>query len=118
MATLPVIAVGVGVGVDYALYLLSVTLVGLRAGLPFADAYQRALGFTGKVVITAAITLAAAVSSWAFSPIKFQADMGVLLAFMFVGNMVGTLVLVPALGRFLLVPRAGREVRQLLRLPT
>ena len=53
------------------------------------------------------ITLALAVGTWAFSPIKFQADMGILLAFMFVWNMVGALVLLPALGHFLL--RAPRD---------
>ena len=44
--------------------------------------------------------------TWAFSPLKFQADMGILLAFMFLWNMVGALVLLPALGRFLLVKSA------------
>jgi predicted RND superfamily exporter protein len=102
VATLPVIAVGVGVGVDYALYLISVNQTGLRRGLPLSEAYRHALLFTGKVVVLAAITLGLAVFSWAFSPIKFQADMGVLLGFMFVWNMVGTLVLVPAAATFLL----------------
>jgi predicted RND superfamily exporter protein len=42
------------------------------------------------------------VATWYFSSIKFQADMGLLLAFMFLWNMLGALVLVPALARFLL----------------
>jgi uncharacterized protein len=45
------------------------------------------------------------VITWVASPIKFQADMGLLLAFMFLWNMLGALVLLPALGHFLLVPR-------------
>jgi hypothetical protein len=45
------------------------------------------------------------VATWIFSPIKFQADMGVLLAFMFVWNMVGALLLLPALAYFLLPAR-------------
>ena len=102
VATLPVIALGVGIGVDYALYLLSVQLAQQRAGVPLAEAYRRALQFTGKVVVLVGITLAAGVATWALSPIKFQADMGVLLAFMFVWNMVGAVVLIPALSRFLL----------------
>jgi predicted RND superfamily exporter protein len=106
VATLPVIALGVGIGVDYALYLLSVQLAQQRAGVPLAEAYRRALQFTGKVVVLVGVTLAAGVATWALSPIKFQADMGVLLAFMFVWNMVGAVVLIPALSRFLLPTKA------------
>jgi predicted RND superfamily exporter protein len=58
--------------------------------------------FTGKVVMLTGFTLAAAVFAWAFSPIKFQADMGELLAFMLLWNMLGALVLLPALASFLL----------------
>ena len=102
VATLPVIALGAGIGVDYALYLLSVQLAQQRAGLPLAAAYRRAVMFTGKVVGLVGITLAAGVITWAFSPIKFQADMGILLTFMFLWNMIGALVLIPALSHFLL----------------
>jgi predicted RND superfamily exporter protein len=102
VATLPVIALGVGIGVDYALYLLSVQLAQQRAGLSLTEAYRNAVGFTGKVVALVGITLAAGVVTWAWSPIKFQADMGILLTFMFIWNMVGALVLIPALSHFLL----------------
>jgi predicted RND superfamily exporter protein len=102
VATLPVIALGVGIGVDYALYLLSVQLAQQRAGLPLTDAYRSAVQFTGKVVALVGITLAAGVITWAWSPIKFQADMGILLTFMFLWNMLGALVLIPALSHFLL----------------
>ncbi len=111
VATLPVIAVGVGVGVDYALYLLSVQLVMQRRGETLAVAYRRSLEFTGKVVALVGLTMAAGVITWAWSPIKFQADMGILLAFMFLWNMVGALVLIPALSHFLLnpKPKAGQQ---------
>ena len=102
VATLPVIALGVGIGVDYALYLLSVQLALQRAGMPLAEAYKGALAFTGKVVALVGITLAASVVTWAWSPIKFQADMGILLTFMFLWNMIGALILIPALSHFLL----------------
>ena len=102
VATLPVTALGVGIGVDYALYILSVTLKHLRAGTSLSEAYYRALLFTGKVVMLTGVALSAAVMTWIFSPIKFQADMGVLLAFMFLFNMLGALVLLPALSFFLL----------------
>ncbi len=102
VATLPVVALGVGIGVDYALYLLSVQLAQQRLGVPLAEAYRRALQFTGKVVVLVGVTLAAGVATWALSPIKFQADMGILLAFMFLWNMVGAVVLIPALSHFFL----------------
>ena len=65
VATLPVIALGVGIGVDYALYLLSVQLAQQRAGVPLREAYQHALQFTGKVVALVGVTLAAGVVTWA-----------------------------------------------------
>ena len=108
VATLPVIALGVGIGVDYALYLLSVQLAQQRAGLPLTEAYKNAVQFTGKVVALVGVTLAAGVITWAFSPIKFQADMGILLTFMFLWNMLGALVLIPALSYFLLPTRSMR----------
>ncbi|MES2927571.1 MAG: MMPL family transporter [Pseudomonadota bacterium] len=104
VATLPVIALGVGIGVDYALYILSITLSQLREGKSLSEAYYRALLFTGKVVMLTGVTLAVGVITWVASPIKFQADMGLLLAFMFLWNMLGALVLLPALAHFLLKP--------------
>jgi predicted RND superfamily exporter protein len=101
VATLPVIALGVGIGIDYALYVMSMLLVYQRQGASLSEAYYRALVSTGKVVILTGVTLAIGVITWLFSPIKFQADMGVLLAFMFVWNMVGALLLLPALAYFL-----------------
>jgi uncharacterized protein len=106
VATLPVIALGVGIGVDYALYILSVTLSHLRDGKDLSEAYYRALLFTGKIVVLTGVTLGVGVATWALSPIKFQADMGILLAFMFVWNMLGALILLPALAAVLLVPAA------------
>jgi len=114
VATLPVIALGVGVGVDYALYLLSVQCALQRQGVPLAAAYRASIAFTGRMVLLVALTMAVSVMTWAWSPIKFQADMGILLTFMFVWNMVGALVLIPALSHFLLptsalyrAPQAG-----------
>jgi hypothetical protein len=105
VATLPVIALGVGIGVDYALYLLSVQLAQQRTGLSLRESYKKAVQFTGKVVGLVGVTLAAGVVTWVWSPIKFQADMGILLTFMFVWNMLGALILIPALSHFLLNKR-------------
>lgn len=105
VATLPVIALGVGIGVDYALYILTITLAQLKAGKSLSEAYYKSLILTGKVVILTGVTLGLAVSTWVLSPIKFQADMGILLAFMFIWNMLGALILLPALANFLLKPK-------------
>ena len=104
VATLPVIALGVGIGVDYALYVLTVMLNSLRQGDTLAHSYHVAMRFTGRVVMLTGFTLAIAVLTWVWSPIKFQADMGILLAFMFLWNMIGSLVLLPSLAFFLLKP--------------
>jgi predicted RND superfamily exporter protein len=109
VATLPVIALGVGIGVDYALYVLSILLRQLRGGATLSEAYHRTLLFTGKVVVLTGFTLAAGVVTWAFAPIKFQADMGLLLAFMFLVNMLGALILLPSLCYFLLPARLFRQ---------
>ena len=65
VAMLPVVALGVGIGVDYSLYVLSVTLAEPRQGQPLSSAYHRALRFTGRVVVLTGITLGAAVATWA-----------------------------------------------------
>jgi uncharacterized protein len=104
VATLPVIALGVGIGVDYALYILSVMMGELRKGATLSESYRVALHFTGRVVMLTGLTLSVGVVTWVFSPIKFQADMGLLLAFMFLWNMLGALVLLPALSHWLLRP--------------
>lgn len=114
VATLPVTALGVGIGVDYALYLLTAYLVFLKQGMTVKQAYINALVSTGKVVMLVGVTLTVAVATWAWSPIKFQADMGLLLAFMFLGNMLGALIIIPALATFILKPehvnRGGKYV--------
>jgi len=111
VATLPVIALGVGIGVDYALYLLSVQLAQQRAGVPLEEAYSAALSFTGRVVALVGVTLAAGVVTWVWSPIKFQVDMGILLTFMFLWNMLGALVIIPALSCFLLRDVSGSRAK-------
>ncbi|MBU2964645.1 MMPL family transporter [Amphritea sp. 2_MG-2023] len=101
VATLPVIALGVGIGVDYGIYIYSKMQGYLDQGLGLEEAYFNTLKTTGKAVGFTGITLAIGVGTWTFSPIKFQADMGILLTFMFIWNMVGALTLLPALASFL-----------------
>ena len=102
VATLPVIALGVGVGVDYGIYIYSRLAYFLRRGMPLQEAYYNTLTTTGEAVSLTGVMLAVGVATWIWSPIKFQADMGMLLTFMFLWNMVGALWLLPALAHFLL----------------
>ncbi|MFP4208105.1 MAG: efflux RND transporter permease subunit [Wenzhouxiangella sp.] len=100
--TLPVVALGVGIGVDYGIYIFSRMRAFMQDGYDLDEAYLRTLRLTGKAVFFTAITLAVGVGTWLFSALQFQADMGVLLAFMFIFNMVGAMLLLPALARMLL----------------
>ena len=109
VATLPVIALGVGIGVDYGIYIYSRLETYLRQGLPLQEAYYETLKTTGKAVTFTGFTLAIGVATWIFSDIKFQADMGILLTFMFLWNMFGALWLLPALARFLIRPDKLRK---------
>lgn len=102
IATLPVIALGVGIGVDYGIYLYSRLEGFLNQGMKFGDAYFEALKTTGTSVAFTGITLAMGVATWSFSALKFQADMGLLLVLLFIWNMVGALLLLPAIASMLM----------------
>ncbi len=104
VATLPVIALGVGIGVDYGIYIYSRLEALLIEGKNLHQAFFETLKTTGKAVSFTGLTLAIGVGTWIWSPIKFQADMGILLTFMFLWNMFGALLLLPALSRFVLKP--------------
>jgi len=102
VSTLPVVALGVGVGVDYGIYIYSRFKDLLDQGMPIGEAYWNTLRRTGNGVVFTGATLAIGVATWIFSPLKFQADMGILLTFMFLVNMLGAILLLPALARWLL----------------
>ena len=109
VTTLPVIALGVGVGVDYGIYLFERIQQRMRdydEALP--EAFQSALRQRGAAAVFTALTMSIGVASWAFSTLKFQADMGILLAFLFLMNMLGAVLLLPALAA-LLYPRPVRN---------
>lgn len=97
VSTLPVIALGVGIGVDYGIYILSTMSSKLSNGMPVQQAYYEALVERGSAVIFTGLTLAIGVSTWFFSALKFQMDMGILLTFMFLVNMLGAIIILPAL---------------------
>ena len=101
VSTLPVIALGVGIGVDYGIYILATMNQGLSQGLTVQQSYMMALKERGTAVIFTGVTLAIGVSTWFFSDLKFQMDMGILLTFMFLVNMLGAIIVLPALANLL-----------------
>ncbi len=103
VATLPVVALAVGIGVDYGIYIYDLLQDKvLREGKALREAYTETLRQTGKAVIFTGICLAGGVFAWLFSGLQFQRDMGLLLVFMFTANMLGAVLLSPAYCRFLL----------------
>ncbi len=109
VATLPVMVLSVGVGVDYAFYIYNRLQLHLARGQNIVDAFEYALKETGVATVFTAITLSVGVATWSFSALKFQADMGKLLAFMFMVNMVMAITALPAFAVMLerLFPRRG-----------
>jgi predicted RND superfamily exporter protein len=106
LSTLPMVALGAGIGVDYGIYLFSRMQICLKDGLSVHEAYERTLRVTGSSIIFTGITLAIGVVTWVFSPLKFQADIGVMLTFMFLVNMLAAIVLLPALATWMVRTRS------------
>ena len=102
--TLTVVALGVGIGVDYAIYIFARMRELMQQGKGLSQSYFEALKTTGIAIFYTALTLAVGVATWIFSELKFQADMGLMLTFMFVVNMVAAIVFLPALCRWMLRP--------------
>ncbi|MDZ7843021.1 MAG: MMPL family transporter [Gammaproteobacteria bacterium] len=100
--TLPVVALGVGIGVDYGIYIFSRFQSLLKEGATLTEGFFTTLAISGFGVIFTGCALAIGVATWIFSPLQFQADMGVLLTFMFIMNMLGAILLLPALAAWLL----------------
>lgn len=101
VSTMPVIALGVGIGVDYGIYILSSMVESLRQNKSLSESYFLALKERGSAVLFTGLTLAIGVSTWVFSALKFQVDMGILLTFMFLVNMLAAVIILPALATFL-----------------
>ena len=97
VSTLPILALGVGIGVDYGIYIVTPLLMNLKKGLTLYQAYLATLRTTGSAVMFTGFTLAVGVSTWIFSELKFQLDIGILLTFMFLLSMFGAILLLPSL---------------------
>jgi predicted RND superfamily exporter protein len=102
--TLCVVALGVGIGVDYGIYIFARMREAMNQGKSISESYFVALKTTGIAIFYTALTLAVGVAMWIFSVLKFQADMGILLTFMFIVNMIAAIIFLPALCRWLLRP--------------
>ncbi|MBP0637258.1 RND family transporter [Cupriavidus sp. AcVe19-6a] len=102
VSTLPVITLGVGVGVDYGIYLYERIQHQIREeGQALPQAFAEAMRQRGSAALFTALTMCIGVGTWAFAALKFQADMGILLAFMFLVNLFGAVSLLPALAAWL-----------------
>jgi predicted RND superfamily exporter protein len=95
--SLPVASIGVGVGIDYGIYLLSRLKEECGLGKTFQESKFTALMTTGKIIMFTALTLLIGVVFWLFSSLKFQAEMGFLIMVLMVFNMIGALVFIPCL---------------------
>ncbi|WP_339825294.1 MMPL family transporter [uncultured Arenimonas sp.] len=103
--TLAVVALGVGIGVDYGIYIFARMREAMQTpGRTLSESYFIALKTTGIAIFYTALTLAVGVAMWIFSDLKFQADMGIMLTFMFIVNMIAAIIFLPALCRLLLRP--------------
>ena len=109
VATLPVMVLATGIGVDYAFYIYNRLLIHLSRGEAMKEALRGSLREVGIATIFTAITLSVGVATWSFSDLKFQAEMGILLTFMFMVNMVMAITVLPAFAVMLdsLFPRTG-----------
>lgn len=97
VATLPVMVLAVGIGVDYAFYIYNRLQFHIAHGQSIVKAVEHAILEVGVATIFTAITLAIGVATWSFSALKFQSDMGKLLAFMFIVNLIMAMTALPAL---------------------
>jgi predicted RND superfamily exporter protein len=94
---LPVVALGVGLGVDYGLYVVENVEEAYHRGMSVVDAVRHGVQGAGKGVLVTGITMAAGLAFWRFSFLRFQAEMGMLLLFWMTMSMLGGLILLPAL---------------------
>lgn len=95
--TLPIAALGIGLGVDYSFYVIDEIRENLRKGLGRDAAVERALAGAGRGVLVTAATLITSVVIWYASSVRFQAEMGLLMALWLFVSAASSLLLMPAL---------------------
>ena len=95
--TFPISSIGIGFGVDYGIYLLGRLIEEREKGYSLFDGITQSLKTSGRAILQVSTTLTVGLLLWMFSALKFQAEMGVLLAILLFLNMLGALFLVPTL---------------------
>ncbi len=95
--TVPVVSLGVGLGVDYGLYIVSRIRELIASGASWEKGIIDGVSSTGKAVFYQAVMMSASVYFWWFSPFRFQAEMGFLLAILMMVNMIVGVFLLPSL---------------------
>ena len=107
VSTLPVFVLATGIGVDFGIYLYERIETHLHEGLAMDEAFIASMREEGAAVVYTALTLAVGVGCWAFSGLKFQADMGWLLAFLVLVNAFAAMTVLPAMAVVLdlIIPR-------------
>jgi predicted RND superfamily exporter protein len=93
--SLPVAAVGIGIGIDYGYYVLSRIIEEYPKDRSFDNAIIRSFNTTGKTVLFTGLSLTASVIYWCFFPMKFQAQMALLLVFLLAFHLIGALMFIP-----------------------
>lgn len=95
--TIPVISLGIGLGVDYGLYIVSRIKDEYATVKDLAIAVPLGVATAGKAVLYTAVLMTFGLAFWYFSPLRFQAEMGVLLCIVLMMNTLGALFLLPTL---------------------
>jgi hypothetical protein len=95
--SLPVAAIGIGIGIDYGYYVLSRIVEEYEVTRDFDEANRRALTTTGEAVMFTGLTITASMVLWLFHPLKFEAQMAFLLMMLMVFHAIGALVFIPAM---------------------
>ena len=95
--TLPLVTVGLGFGIDYGLYIVSRTIEEIRVRGDLKDSLREALETSGKAVTFTAVTMVISTIFWVTSHIRFNAEMGLLLAIWMAISYVGSQTLTPVL---------------------
>ena len=95
--TLPVITVGIGFGIDYALYIVSRIAEEHTRNFSLEGAVSTALATSGKAVAFTAVTMVLGTLFWTFSSLRFGAEMGLLLALWMTVSFLATVTLLPVL---------------------
>jgi uncharacterized protein len=93
--TVPVISLGIGLGVDYGIYVVSRVRDEVRGGANLDDAVVTAISTTGVAVLSTFAVMIGGIALWALSPLRFHSEMSILLVFLMFTNLVSGVLILP-----------------------